>query len=354
MQPSGAILSLKGAALKGPPLSALSRSRNAPFKTYPREADPMRNFAEIRDLSRAQLIGLLRLARELQQERETTGRNRPLLQGRHLSMIFMKPSLRTRVSFETGMQQLGGHASYLSPAEVGMGTRETPADVARVLSGYTDGIMARVFEHEHIEELIRHADVPVINGLSDASHPCQALADVYTMARVFGPDAASADWPRLVGLKVVYVGDGDSNVARSLIEAGQLVGLDLRVVAPSPYQPQQDFLERIDADVAVTADLDGVAEADVVYTDVFVSMGQDDERDRRLRDLAEYIVDENLLQRTGNREVVVMHCLPAHRGEEITDQVMDGPHSRVFEQAHNRLHAQKAMLAHLLGDAPLP
>lgn len=314
----------------------------------------MRHFGDIRNLSRAELLGLLRLTQMLELERSDMGQNAPVLQGKHLAMVFMKPSLRTRVSFETGMLQLGGHASYLSPAEVGLGDRESAPDVARVLSGYTDGIMARVFEHQHIQNLIDYAEVPVINGLSAASHPCQALADVYTLTQEFGSNLDRPEWPGLEGLKVVFVGDGDSNVCRSLIEAGQLLGLDLGVVAPEAYQPRQDFLDEIDSEVAVTSDLDGVTKADVVYTDVFVSMGQEKERERRLRDLAPYKVDRNLLQRTQNSDVIVMHCLPAHRGEEISDNVMDGTNSRVFLQAHNRLHTQKALLAHLLGNVPLP
>ncbi len=314
----------------------------------------MQHFGDIRKLSRPELIGLLRLSQALQLERATHGENVPILQGKHLSMVFMKPSLRTRVSFETGMLQLGGHATYLSPAEVGLGDRESSPDVARVLSGYTDGIMARVFDHQHILDLIDYANVPVINGLSAASHPCQALADVYTLAQEFGSNPDQPGWPSLQGLKVVYVGDGDSNVSRSLIEAGQLLKLDLRVVAPEPYQPQKDFLDEIDAEVKVSEDLEGVSGADVVYTDVFVSMGQEADREKRLRDLAAYQVDGALLQRTRNKDVIVMHCLPAHRGEEISDEVMDGPHSRVFAQAHNRLHTQKALLAHLLGNVPLP
>lgn len=314
----------------------------------------MRHFDDIGNLSRAELIGLLRLARVLQQDREVRGQNQPILQGKHLAMVFMKPSLRTRVSFEIGMLHLGGRASYLSPPEVGLGDRETAPDVARVLSGYTDGIMARVFEHQHILDLMAYADVPVINGLSAASHPCQALADMYTLVQEFGIRGADPGWPGLQGLKMVYVGDGDSNVCRSLLEAGQLLELDLCVVAPPAYQPPAAFLDRIDAEIQVTADLDGVLEADVIYTDVFVSMGQEADRARRLHDLAAYQVDADLLRRTRNPKVVVLHCLPAHRGEEISDEVMDGPHSRVFPQAHNRLHVQKALLAHLLGGEPLP
>ncbi len=314
----------------------------------------MRHFGDICNLTRFEMIGLLRLTRFLQRDREVRGQNHPILQGKHLAMVFMKPSLRTRVSFETGMLQLGGHASYLSPTEVGLGDRETAPDVARVLSGYADGIMARVFDHRHILDLMEHAQVPVINGLSMATHPCQALADMYTLAQEFGSHWASPNWPGLQGLKIVYVGDGDSNVCHSLLEAGQLLDLELRIVAPEAYQPQADFLDRIDAEVQVTADLEGVAEADVVYTDVFVSMGQEADRSRRLQDLAAYQVDAQLLQRTRNPKAIVMHCLPAHRGEEISDEVMDGPHSRVFPQAHNRLHTQKALLAHLLGGEPLP
>ena len=305
----------------------------------------MKHLQDIGKLSAREVRGLLKLTQILRTERETDGRNAPLLQGKQLAMLFMKPSLRTRVSFEVGMRHLGGHAFYLSPEEVGMGTRETPADVARVLGGMADGIMARVFAHAHIEELTAHAGIPVINGLSDGSHPCQALADVYTLQQEFGT---------LQGLKVAFVGDGDNNVCRSLLEAGLLLGMEMRVIAPRAYQPTAAYLAALPGAVQVTDDRDAVRGADVVYTDVWVSMGQEEHRATRLRALADYRVDRALLDLCGNPDLVVLHCLPAHRGEEIADDVMDSPRSRVFPQAHNRLHTQKAVLAHLLGGVPLP
>ena len=305
----------------------------------------MKHFTDISCLSQQKFRGLLRLARDLQDEWIREGRNKPVLDGRSLAMVFMKASLRTRVSFEVGMRHLGGGALYLSPAEVGLGERETAADVARVLSGMADGIMARVFEHEAVEDLARHASVPVINGLSDRSHPCQALADIYTIEQIAGD---------CHGLTLAFVGDGDNNTARSLIEAADLANMKIRVIAPKGYQPRPEEWDSACEPDLVTDSLDAVEGADVLYTDVWTSMGQEAESERRTADLRDYQVNTGLLDRTGNPDVIVMHCLPAHRNEEITDSVMDGRHSRVFQQAHNRLHAQKALLAHLLGRVPLP
>ncbi|WP_298981112.1 ornithine carbamoyltransferase, partial [uncultured Caldilinea sp.] len=260
------------------------------------------------------------------------------------ALLFQKPSLRTRVSFEMGMVQLGGYAFYLSPQEVGLGQRESIADVARVLSGYCDGIMARVFDHSHIVQLAQWATVPVINGLSDFSHPCQALADVFTIWERLG---------KLEGLTLAFVGDGSNNVAASLIMAAGKVGMNVRIISPKGYAPDPRVVAESNADVMVTEDLDGVAGVDVLYTDVWTSMGQESEREERLRVFPPYQVNRDLVARTGNNDVLVMHCLPAHRGEEITDAVADGPNSVLFPQAHNRLHAQKALLAHLLGNIPL-
>jgi ornithine carbamoyltransferase len=285
---------------------------------------------------------LLRLAKELKDERTRLGRNAPILAGKSLAMIFQKPSLRTRASFEMGMQQLGGHAFYISPQEVGLGARESAPDVARVLSGYADGIMARVFEHRHILDMAEWGAVPVINGLSDFSHPCQAAADLYTVWEHLG---------ELAGLTVVYVGDGSNNVATSLLMAAGKLGISMRVVAPSGYQPDPALVTC--EDVVVTDDLDGVIGADVLYTDVWTSMGQESEQAARLKVFPPYQLNAALVARTRNPDVRVLHCLPAHRGEEITDEVADGPHSLVFPQAHNRLHAQKAILAHLLGGISL-
>ncbi|MCL4863033.1 MAG: ornithine carbamoyltransferase [Caldilineaceae bacterium] len=304
----------------------------------------LRHFLDLGDVTPDQFWGLLRLARRMKDELTTQGRNAPLLAGKALAMIFQKPSLRTRVSFEMGMQHLGGHALYLSPDEVGLGKRETAPDVARVLSGYVDGIMARVFAHRLVEELAEWGSVPVINGLSDLSHPCQALADMLTLWETYG---------QLQGLTLAYVGDGANNVAFSLLQAAGKVGMAVQIVAPTGYQPDPAQVMSTDADVTVTDDLDGVIGADVLYTDVWISMGQEDERAARLATFPAYQVNEQLLAHTRNRDIKVMHCLPAHRGEEITDAVADSSQSIVFAQAHNRLHAQKAVLAHLLGGAAL-
>jgi ornithine carbamoyltransferase len=307
------------------------------------------HFLDIESVSTEQFAALLRLAKELKATRTRLGQNAPILAGKSLGMIFAKPSLRTRVSFEMAMQHLGGHALYLSPAEVGLGTRESAPDVARVISGYVDGIMARVFEHQHILDMAQWGNVPVINGLSDFSHPCQALADILTMWEASERDDVAA----LQGLTVAYVGDGANNVATSLIQAAGKVGMVIRVVAPVGYQPAPDLIAATDADVTVTEDLDGVVGADVLYTDVWTSMGQEAEEKTRLATFPPYQLNRQLVAHTRNPALKVMHCLPAHRGQEITDDVADGPHSLLFPQAHNRLHAQKALLAHLLGGVPL-
>lgn len=302
------------------------------------------HFLNLSDLTSDQFWGLLRLARKLKDERKNEGANRPILAGKSLALLFQKPSLRTRVSFEMGMHHLGGYAFYLSPAEVGLGTRETAADVARVLSGYADGIMARVFAHQDVVDLAEWGSVPVINGLSDYSHPCQALTDIFTAWELLGD---------LEERTIAYVGDGANNVATSLLTAAGKVGMNVRIVSPQGYTPGEEVLRDSGAEVSVTDDLDGVQGADILYTDVWTSMGQEEERAKRLAVFPPYQVNSALVARTGNAQTLVMHCLPAHRGEEITDEVADGPASVLFPQAHNRLHAQKAILAHLLGGVPL-
>ena len=304
---------------------------------------PLTNFLDIARLSTDQFWSLLRLAKRLKDERHH-GQNKPILAGKTLGMIFQKPSLRTRVSFEMGMRHLGGHAIYIGPQEVGLGTRETAPDVARVLSGYVDGIMARVFAHEHVEQLAQWASVPVINGLSNTNHPCQALTDIFTIWESVGFVEA-----KLAGLSVAFVGDGDNNIAYSLLAAAGKVGLSLRIISPAGYQPDQRIVDATDADVTVTDDLEGVVGAQIVYTDVWTSMGWEAEREERVAALKNYQVNAPLIERTRNPDVRVMHDLPAHRGEEITDAVMDDERHLIFQQAHNRLHAQKALLAHLLG-----
>ena len=303
------------------------------------------DFISLADFSSKQLWDWLNLARDLKVEWQDGG-NRPLLQGKVLGMIFQKPSLRTRVSFEMGMKHLGGDALYLSPQEIGLGGRESVADVARVLSRYVDGIMARVFAHDHVVELARYSRVPVINGLSDFTHPCQGLTDLFTIWEKLG---------RLSGVKLAYVGDGN-NVAASLMFGGAKLGVHVTIGSPAGYEPVPDVVERASGFAADTGGsitvvndvMEAVADADVIYTDVWASMGQEAEQARRAIAFQGYQVNAALVA-GAKPSAIVMHCLPAHRGHEITDEVADGPHSVLFDQAENRMHAQKAILADLLG-----
>jgi ornithine carbamoyltransferase len=298
------------------------------------------HFLDIADWPSDELDDLLRLAVTLKKE-WAEGGNRPILAGKVLAMVFQKPSLRTRVSFDVAMLHLGGHALYLSPAEIGLGKRESVADVARVLSGYVQAIMARVFDPEHITLLAQWASVPVINGLSDRSHPCQVLADMLTLYEHFGG---------LQGLKLAYVGDSN-NVTFSLAEAAAKFKLEMRIASPPGYQfdaGQRAHLEGLGAALSVTDDpYQAVTGADVIYTDTWTSMGQEEEAAKRREAFPPYQVNEALLGAAASH-AVVLHCLPAHRGEEITDAVADGPQSLLFPQAANRLHAQKAILARLM------
>jgi len=304
----------------------------------------MEHFLSLADLSADDIQRLLDLAIELKQEWRQGG-NRPLLANKALAMIFQKPSLRTRVSFDMAMLHLGGHALYLSPDEIGLGKRESIADIARVLSRYVDAIMARVFAHAHVVELARAASVPVINGLSDYSHPCQGLADLLTIFETFG---------RLRGLKLAYVGDGN-NVATSLLFGATRMGMDFAIASPAAYHLPGEvmrlgraFAAASGSRVIETEDpVEAVADAHIVYTDTWTSMGQEAEAQERLRIFPPYQVNAELISHA-RPEVRVMHCLPAHRGQEITDEVADGPHSILFDQAENRLHAQKAILVRLL------
>ena len=305
----------------------------------------MKHLITIADLSAEEVWQILNLAKELKEEWRKGG-NKPILKGKTLGMVFQKPSLRTRVSFEMGMIHLGGQALYLSPDEIKLGVRESVPDVARVLSRYVDGIMARVFAHRHIEELAAYSRVPVINGLSDYNHPCQALSDLFTIWEKRGT---------LSGLKLAYVGDGN-NVATSLLFAATKVGMDVAMASPPGYELSEEVVEKgrefaaqSGSRVELTHDpFEAVRGADVIYTDVWVSMGQEAETEERLRVFPPYQVNARLVE-AAKPDVMVMHCLPAHRGQEITDEVMDGPHSIVFDQAENRLHAQKAILALLMG-----
>ncbi len=264
------------------------------------------------------------------------------LRGRTLAMVFQKPSNRTRVSFEVGMYQLGGHALSLSPQEIQMGKRETPSDTGRVLARYIDAIMVRTFDHEELEELAGAADVPVINGLSDAHHPCQALADLLTVREEFGT---------LEGVKIAYVGDGN-NVAHSLAIACALTGAELAIAHPEGHGPDEKVLEaaeNLGSAPTITDDpREAAAGARVVYTDVWASMGQETEAEGRKEEFGPFQVNEELMGLAAE-DAIFLHCLPAHRGQEVTARVIDGPQSRVFDQAENRLHAQKALLYLLLG-----
>ncbi len=304
----------------------------------------MKDFITLSDWASEELWQLIQLAVELKHEWRTGG-NKPVLKDKILGMVFQKPSLRTRVSFEVGMKHLGGHAIMLGPDEIGLGKRESIADVARVLSGYVQGIMARVFDHYHVEELAKWANVPVINGLSDAEHPCQALGDLLTIYEQFG---------RLEGLKIAYVGDGN-NVASSLAQAAGHFGMHFAIASPAGYSLSEDAFE----EARPFAEASGatfemfnepqaaVKDADVLYTDTWVSMGQEAEYEQREAAFAGYQINSDLL-RQAKQEAIVLHCLPAHRGQEITDDVADGKQSAIFPQAENRLHIQKAILVKLM------
>jgi ornithine carbamoyltransferase len=296
-----------------------------------------RSFTRVADWSRDELLQALDLADDLKRRQQAREEHR-LLPGRTLGMIFQKPSTRTRVSFEVGIYQLGGSGLYLSAGDLQLGRGETIKDTAVVLSRYLDAIMIRTFAQADVEELSAHASIPVINGLTDSSHPCQALADVMTIRERFG---------RLEGLKVVYLGDGN-NVCASLMVACAKVGADFVAATPQSYRPAEEAVQisrEAGGSVELTDDPQAAAAgADVLYTDVWTSMGQDAEREQRLRDLAGYGIDADVLQQAGD-DAIVLHCLPAHYGEEITEEVLYGPRSAVWDEAENRLHAQKALMA---------
>lgn len=304
----------------------------------------MKDFLAIADYSPEELQSLLDLAVELKKEWSEKG-NPPLFKNKVLAMIFQKPSLRTRVSFDMAMRHMGGDALYLSPAEIGLGKRESIADVARVVSGYVDVIMARVFDHQHVLELAKWADIPVVNGLSDYNHPCQAAADALTIQENLG---------NLKGLNVTYIGDGN-NVSVSLMHICAKLGANFTIANPEGYGMDQDavalgekFAQESGSTIRQLTDpVEAVQCTQAIYTDTWVSMGQDEEGAKRKEVFPPYQVNQKLLEEA-EKGAIVLHCLPAHRGEEITDEVADGPNSRLFPQAHNRLHAQKAILVRLL------
>jgi len=307
----------------------------------------MKHFLAISELSPGEVQELLDLAIKLKQEYFKKG-NPPYFKGKVLGMIFQKPSLRTRVSFDMAMRHCGGDALYLSPNEIGLGKRESIADIARVLSGYVQALMARTFDHEHVLQLAQWSDIPVINGLSDYNHPCQGLADALTIQEKFG---------KTKGLNIAYVGDGN-NVAVSLMHAAVKLGWNFTIASPQGYDIRPEAVD-IAREIAketgsnltfVRDPHEAVRGAHVIYTDTWTSMGQEEETAKREKVFPPYQVNAQLVSEA-DKQVIVMHCLPAHRNHELTDEVADGPHSVIFPQAHNRLHAEKAILARLFGVA---
>ena len=306
-----------------------------------------KDFLQLADFSTEEIHYLLEVAQQLKAEQKQ-GIPHPYLTGKVLGMIFEKSSTRTRVSFEVGMLQLGGHAIFLSSKDIQLGRGESIADTAKVLSRYVDGIMIRAYSHESVEELAAHATIPVINGLTDLQHPAQVLADLLTILEHKG---------KLAGLKLCYIGDGNNNVAHSLIEGAVKVGMDINIASPPGYLPNGIITEKAiaagklsGATVTITNDpIRAIKNADVVVTDVWTSMGQEEEAAKRLKVFTPYQVNEELCQQA-NADFIFLHCLPAHRGEEVTTGIIDGPHSVVFDEAENRLHAQKAILKLLLAE----
>ena len=298
-----------------------------------------KDFLALTDLTKDELSALLKRAVDLKAGKDKSAC--PLI-GKNIGLLFEKPSTRTRVSFEVGVHQLGGNTTYMSPAEMQLGRGETMADTARTLSRYLDGVVVRTFSHPGLKQFAANSTMPVINGLSDIHHPCQALADLMTIYEKKGG---------FKGLKVAFIGDGN-NVCNSLIEASSLMEFNLTVACPEGFDPDPEVLENAKASskseiIVLNDPKEAAGMADVVYTDVWVSMGQEKETEAKRRKFQNYQISSRLLS-CAKKDVTVLHCLPAHRGEEITDEVMDGPHSAVFDQAENRLHTQKALLEILI------
>jgi len=299
-----------------------------------------KHLVTLADLATEEIFEILETARNLKLELRA-GVRHDMLGGKTLAMIFQKPSLRTRVSFETGMSQLGGHAIYLGPDDIKLGKRETTEDIAIVLSGYVDGIMARVFEHKSVADMAAHADVPVINGLCDMYHPCQILADLLTV------------WEKkrsFDGLTLTFIGDGN-NVAHSLMIGCAKVGMDFRIACPKGFEPDEQVVriaKGAGGNVAVLHDpIEAAKDCDVLYTDVWVSMGQEGEADSKQNAFDGFTVDMNTVH-AARRDAIILHCLPAHYGEEISYDASRAPGSAIFDQAENRMHAQKAVMALLM------
>jgi ornithine carbamoyltransferase len=304
-----------------------------------------KDFLSLSDFHTDEILYLLAEAKELK-SLQKQGKPHPYLSGKVLGMIFEKSSTRTRVSFEVGMLQLGGHAIFLSSRDIQLGRGESISDTAKVLSRYIDCMMIRTFSHESVKELAEHATVPVINGLTDLHHPTQVMADLLTIQEHKG---------KLAGLKMCYLGDGNNNMAHSLMEGAAKVGMHISIASPPGYLPDGMITEKAietgkltGSKITITHNpVDAIKDADIVVTDVWTSMGQEAETEKRLNDLGDYQVNTELCQHA-KKDYIFLHCLPAHRGEEVTAEIIDGPHSVVFDEAENRLHAQKAILKLLL------
>lgn len=303
-----------------------------------------KNLLSISDLNREEIEGIFYLAKKLKTEFYAGKRESDYLKGKIVALFFEKPSTRTRISFEVGIHQLGGYPLYLNAQDMQLKRGETIGDTARVLERYLDGIMARVFSHSTLEELAKYSNIPVINGLSDLEHPCQVLSDYFTIREKKGDKK----------LKIVYLGDGN-NVANSLILCGSFLGMKVICSSPKDFYPNPDVLKKageISKKTGAKIEIienpkEAVKDADVLYTDVWISMGQEEEKEKKFKIFPPYQLNSTLLS-LAKKDVIVMHCLPAHRGEEITDDVIDGPNSIVFDQSENRLHVQKAILALLI------
>lgn len=297
----------------------------------------LRHFVSITDLTASEITEIIDIAIKLKKELKKKGKNKNLLQNKTLAMIFEKPSLRTRLSFETGMTQLGGHAIYLGPSDIQMGTREPVSDIAKVTSSIVDIIMARTFAHKSVVDLADNSSVPIINGLSDMEHPCQILADLMTIYEVKN---------KLKGLTISYVGDCENNVVHSLAFASTILGINFKCASPKGYEMKREVFSKTKTS-EFTDPKDAVKSADVVVTDTWVSMGDEAEKEKRLKVFKKYQVNTNLMK-LAKKDAVFMHCLPAYRGNEVSAEVIDGAQSIVFEEAENRLHAQKALILFLL------
>jgi ornithine carbamoyltransferase len=302
-----------------------------------------RDLLSLQDLTKDEIFSILDLTADLKQNK-AGGEN--ILKGKSIALLFQKPSNRTRVSFDVGITQLGGHCIYLGPDEINLGVRESTSDVSKTLSRYLDGIIARTHSHQDIIELTNHAQVSVINGLSDLYHPCQALTDIFSIREKFA---------KTEGLKVAYIGDGN-NVCHSLLLGCMKTGMNINIATPQEYEPDDDIIKiakSLSKGTSTQISIShsprvAVRDADVIYADVWVSMGQEEEMHQRLLDFDKFQINEELVK-SANKNYIFMHCLPAHRGQEVTQEIIDGEHSIVFDQAENRLHTQKAILIQLLG-----